>query len=315
MTNPNWTAVKAVPAARSKRSTLKLRVAIIVGAVLFAAVAGPLALLLSLGGGGGSTAISTTGNGAATALAQRALDDYLAGRPLTVPVASNVKDVFGSDQGKPTGLSVLSVAHIDATPLDYTKGDKSQPYQLDRFQVVTTTATYIVTVTTSITARGPLLAAAPMFAPYVPTPDTETLTLDYAGLDSVPLNDTTRQRVQDWATWFTSTSDDAARQLKAITGDRDAARTYVPLAGFTLVPDRSPRIVAAIPDGQTAAGESRLYLRVVLWLRPVGADGTSLVNEYDLLVLNPDSGTPSVVAWGPAGAESLIPWETNGVRP
>lgn len=170
---------------------------------------------------------------------------------------------------------------------------------------------YQLEVPVLITEEGPRLAGAPSIAPWTDAEAGPKGDADYSNYGNLRIdaNSQTARQVGRWAVAYAENDEET---LLTITGDSNADHRYVGLGGWT-VPDASSsvQILQAI-----TVNEGNQLLRVRVLLEDDRTDAGSNENrhrmytDYDVLVANPDSATPQIVAWGAAGSgASLTPYK------
>lgn len=170
---------------------------------------------------------------------------------------------------------------------------------------------YQLEVPVLITEEGPRLAGAPSIAPWTDAEAGPKGDADYSNYGNLRIdaNSQTARQVGRWAVAYAENDGEA---LLTVTGDSNTDHQYVGLGGWT-VPDASSsvQILQAI-----SVNEGNQLLRVRVLLEDDRTDAESNENrhriytDYDVLVTNPDSATPQIVAWGAAGSgASLTPYK------
>lgn len=299
-----WTAI---PATRSSAPILKIKFYAIIGGIGLLCLLSLISFIGFISAGSSSTPVVT---GDVTppldrAFAEQIARDMLAARPTTLPVAEGVDPTWGASSlaanEEPVPLGVRDIAWSGS---DY-RVLNNRAYRVHSFLVRTDTDSYQLDVTTMRSTEGlPVLVAQPALGP-VPQPATVPKALDYAEdpgvVDTVSAD--IRRVTTEWATAYATGDGETLRQisndLSSATGD------YVGLGGFEVVGE--PRIVTAIH-----AGGPTMDLRIRVVFRSTGAKQYLMSNDFDLLVGDPDTSVPKVVAWGPAGsAIELTPYQNN----
>lgn len=322
----------AIPAARSRLGSLKLRRRLILAGLLTAAAAGVAAAIAWLTYSPPVPTPPSTVAASSVALARQVAADYLAGRPTTVSVAKGVDPTFGYASANKTaftvadGPTVQGVARVNVggQPVNqvtfYVVLAQKEKTTVDGTAAVTTVPhPYLLTVPMSLagdTGWQPALAAAPSLAPFTGTPPN---TLDPASLSTLPgatsagaLPAGAQTQLKDWATAYAAAGhgqdDAAARTLKQITGDQDPAHAYGGLGGWTVASqtatDAAPAPTSDDPNHPYPGG---WVVRVALVLEPPGANGPTVRSDYDVWVAGQgQEANPPVIAWGPAGSYAQL---------
>lgn len=297
---PAWTAV---PAARSALPVLQIRLFAVLGSLLLAAMLG----LFSFFAWVSNDVPPPNLSGAfaqAGAVAEVVAADFLAGRDTIAPVAAGLDASFSLGSA---GVSRAALPVRSRSELSWRRVvvlDRLMEYH-DYLVTTTAGASFVLTVAMELGPRGAVLAAYPTLQPAVYAASGSTKALDYteekSKLDGVPAP--VAERVGKFAAAWAA--NDAA-VLRDLTGDAGAQPgEYVGLGGFETA--GGPQIVSAVPRGDA------LVLRVRLVLTAPSANGFSMSNDLDLLVLNPNSTIPLIVAWGPAGTGPTLTPNNNRV--
>jgi hypothetical protein len=309
--NP-WTAV---PARRLSGYQVNVRVHAILGLLVFAAVAGPLALALTLLRGADSPDATFSGPDPVARLAMQAAAEFASGLPTTVVAADRVDVLFGSELGdqpqslllparRPLVSGIADVSVVDRVPGRYLGG---REYEMVTVQVVGEGGGRVL-LTVPVFRDGPALAAGISILPTSQGGRTRTPALDYADHPqrSAP-SGALRRVVEEWAQAWASGD---APTLKRLTGDSQPGQ-YRPLGGFRL---ERAEIVSVIDLYETVSrNEVRTVqaVRVSVLMSPAGGPLSPFRAEYDLRVDNPFSDFPLITAWGPAGSSPLLPYQNR----
>lgn len=290
---PDWSAV---PAERSSRVSLRSRQRLIVGGVLAAAAAGPLALLLTLASGSSAQPAADGGSlSTAHAYARIVAQDYLAGRSTVVPVARNINPTMGHSNDSPSlSVQAMTDGAVQAGV------DGSQSYSVHHFTVQTSGRLFDLAVTMVQGANGPVLGAHPSLLAVGGEPGTVPA-MDYGdspdkinGAPDGPLV----EQVNKWAAAYAAGDSDS---LKALV---DGAGTYLGLGGFKV--DGAAAVVNSVENQ-----DGTVVVRAKVPLVAASNPALTFYAEYDLLV-QPDGELPKVLAWGPAGSgPTLQPYQNN----
>jgi hypothetical protein len=282
---PNWTAV---PAMRSTLPVLRLRLYVVLGSLLAAAAAGVFAFMSWVSYLPPEPDLSSAVP-KVSAIALTAAEDYLAGRPARFPVADGIDPDFRPDDVDPMPFPYLSLAQ-GSWRRELVTGRLVETHS---FLVVTAERAYTLTVAVALDGSVATLAAYPTLTPALVNPGKPAPALEYQGVDSLvesiptPVSDV----LAEWAAAYAA---DDVQALQVIVGDRTAqAGAYRGLGGFTLATQPVIRSAVATVDGYV--------VRVRLVLSATSADGVQMSTDIDVLVQQPNTTLPKVVAWGPAG--------------
>lgn len=323
----------AIPAARSSLPVLKIRLFLVMGSLLLAAALGLVSTFAWLSrpnvASGGSP--SPHALGFATTIAT----DYLTDQPVTLMngLVSGLNPSLGHPVRPDSGMGVTSFGYdtfVTGPNPAYINGDFLETYYFD---VATHQGNYLLAVPVDVTSTGNSLAAYPTLLPYVnlspsypsgppatygiysATPNTSATQIDYSH-DTNPvgcsgcsssLPQPVTSVISQWASDFTSTSSAAQADLqKNVVGDASALPgSYIGLSG---VRPLSPSAYVTVIGGtqqSTTIGTTTYpadIIHITLLLSPTSAKGFTVSSDYDLLVIDPQTSTPHVVAWGPAGS-------------
>lgn len=334
------TSVRRTPRMRSSAAALKTRFYVLLFTLVGAAGCGVVALVVASGANTGTfvdPSPSPVSQGFATIVA----DDFLSGRCTSQVVAVDLDPCFGFkksalptaegesepragsggvDTGTVEPLPVVSWSWRSFQQSSYAVSPvEAETVELHRFSVLVAeevtgpevpqgavfsddgAALWDLTVTTILTEEGPVLAATPTFMPALPRGNTKE-PADFARYGTtIPAAAT--ERINEWAAAYAA-GDSAA--LQTITNDPNAG-TYLGLGGWAAssVTVSGGGIVAA--DGNSLLVRARVSLT-----RP---NGFVMEAEYDLLVDEPNSTRPKVVAWGPAGSGFGLQRYGNKINP
>lgn len=300
MTTPRRWAV--IPAQRSSAPLLRIKLRIVLGLLLFAAVTGPLAFLISVSiAGSSSGVIAPVVNPQGEAFGTQIVREYLSGTGVSLPVAEGLDPKLGRPV-EPVATQVLSVDFV-AVNQAVIAGSSVETFTYTARLV--NGVTVQVAVPLSYTEQGPVLVATPSLLP-VPEFAERTTTVDVLDWSDQPkispsIPDATRTAVREWAVAYIA-GDGAA--LQRLTGDQDPAARYLGLVGVTLVDVRALRM---FPIDDTTS-----VVRVEVLFSLTGVDGYRSATEFDLLIVDPTLPNPRVQAWGPPGSgPTLKPYQNN----
>lgn len=318
----------AVPAARSRLSSLKVRRRLVFGLLIGAAAAGLISAMAWLTYSPPATEQAADSATPAVALATQVAREYLAGVPTTVSYATGVDPTFGFTAGetKPFpvagGPNVASVTATDMAGRDvtlvryYVALDQQTPVK-DTATGATTTEKkrfyYQLTVPMIVPTIGtPVLAATPTLQPFVGTPPKQLDGMDPNALpeakrgNDLPSN--VVKQVNAWANTFAAAGVDS-EQLQLLTKDDNPEHKYSGLGEWTVA--GTPEVVGALPapvsENPDDPNPGGWIVRTRLVLTPPAGNGPSVQSEYDVWVAgNGDDAQPPVIAWAPAGSYDLM---------
>lgn len=293
----------AVPAARSRFPVLQIRLALVLGSLLFAALMGIISTVAWINNK--PAAVDLSGNVAyGRGVAQVAVNTWLDGKNVLIP---GLKDVTLRGSGKPLphgdvvwdsfkrqqlpGSGLIYERHSFITTIDGKNDDGQSVVRLVK-----------VSVTVAFPAgQQAVLAAAPSLEPV--DPRSYDGSFDYSDLRPKAVPGNVPAQLQAWAEAYAS---DDRSALKQLTGDGTAGVEYAGIGGFAL---DSVSVVNAIPAGATTYGADTWLVRARILL--IGANEFSSVSEMDITVVSASSGLPRIVGWGPAGVGLLGPLDTR----
>lgn len=290
-----WTAI---PAARSSAPVLKARLYAVLGLLGFAAVAGVLSLGITLfrGSSKAPTVAAVVALPQGQAEAEVVAREWLAGEPITVPVAIGLetltKTFEASTPRKPLGQSErLSWSSFT------TQRDGGRDVEVHRFLLDPTAPggqTRILTVVIQLTFQGRVLVAAPSLEPFG-TPQNLPQRFDWAEFSRRPKTVQLTRAVQTWVDAYLG---DQRENLQSLTGD-PKLRQYAGLGGFS-ASQADVKILSVV------ARVDQPELSVVrVEVNATATDGWSDAMEYDLLVGDVGS-IPKILSWGPPGTGGLL---------
>lgn len=333
----------AIPAARSRLSSLKTRRRLVLGALIAAAVAGLLAAAAWLTYTPPAVKPPASVAASSVALATQVARDYLAGKPTTVSVAKGVDPTFGYATNSSTAPVAFPVASGPTVQgVNQTTVGTQRVNQVTFYVVLTQTppvdpakpdekpvpaqVPYLLTVPMSLSDTAgmqPALAADPTLAPFTAAPDetltSAALTAVDGAVDGSALPAPATTQLKNWAEKFAAagkTADATANvDLKQITGDENPDRFYPGLGGWTV---SSFTIQSAAPAPPAPEGQTNWFggyvARVSLVLAPPAANGPSVRSEYDVWVAQTGTAdNPPVVAWAPSGTYSQMQPYMNAI--
>lgn len=161
-------------------------------------------------------------------------------------------------------------------------------------------------LTTYSKALGARVYSDPALLP-LPFTETQPPTLGYwPGVEIKSADNDVVEAINKWAAAYAG-ADPAA--LKLATGDPDKDHVYIPLGGLKAVGVEVVRS-GVLLDGETESNLMVVEIELSLDRKELNERGqpyTSLpATRMDVLVSNWDTGSPTVVAWGTAGAGHLL---------
>lgn len=287
----------AVPAARSRAAVLKVRLALLLGALLLSSAMGLFAAISFLRFEVPVVDVDSS-KPRGRAVAELAALSYLAGGSLDLPSLNGQQlndaasvDTFGpitwdgfERSTLPSLEQVESHRFLFYRVLPLPPAVEGAPAPTPEYQLMT------LTVLVAVPASGnPVLAARPYFAP-AEYRDNNDIVADYtdsaavAGLPSAAVD-----QLQSWAGAWAS---DDYEKLKLLTGDQTPGVRYRGLGGYQFV---EMRVISSI---RTATDGYLVRARVVL----ASANGSTLEMDMDITVDSASTGLPNVIGWGPAGS-------------
>lgn len=328
----------ALPREFKTAKQRKLRNSLVIGAVLFAAIAGPIALAFAVPALSNASraldVVENTGEAIYRPFAEAAAARWAFEGPADVALSAEVATLAGQGFGRPrleeddakhAGLShdgessmapvSLDVVNITWVDAEVTSGPRGTVIELHRFVLTTRNGAFWLTIpvaetepTPDLTEAGldapvPVLGGAPAVEPYtIDARSQDAPAADWAEDDDVQAEPAVATRIAEWAAAFAA---DDRQTLYDLTGDQGQYE-YRGLGGF-IVLDRTISGFGTPPDVEDA-------LMARLTLRMVNDAGVVLVADYDLLVSEPRVARPHVVAWGPRGAgPTLTPYQNAQV--
>jgi hypothetical protein len=291
---PSWTAV---PAARSSAAVLQLRLWAVLGTLVVASLFGlfgGIAWLTNQPEPPPEPTPVPESVGFATDIANA----WITGRTTALPVGEGIDPSFGRGAGtdQPTPLTDATLAWDRFEVREPLSG---RPLEIHYFTISGNPPRELA-VTIELTDSGPVLAAAPSLSPMVLAAPGRTR-LDYTDQDSaVQWNDAVTRVAGSWAEAFAA--DDRVRLLE-LTGDLED-RVYPGLGGLTAA---NTEVLGAIQ----VPGEERWIVRIQATF--ASENGWKATSEWDLLVADPQTASPKVLAWGAGGSGAYLEPYGNGV--
>lgn len=294
----------AVPAKRSSAPVLQIRLILVLGSLLLAAVAGVVSTFAWL-----SLSIPepdlTKALPEGKAVAEIAAKDWLNGEVLSVPSSG----IELPKSANPLPYSALSWDGFTTSSLP-----SGVVYELHSFslQLVepspdgksTVKRNMILTVPVSLNSEGdPIIVGFPYMEQSSTKP--EEIIFDYTDVASGALPGGASEQITKWAQSWAS---DNREQLKLLTGDTTGGVEYRGIGGFA--PDRV-QILNAVPGGNNSYGSDTYLVRVRIFLSSSSANKFTTATELDLTLADASSGLPKIVGWGPAGKGLSGPQDTR----
>jgi hypothetical protein len=281
------------PDEKAQRA-VKIRVWAILGAALLS----PLALLMAFAAMGSAQSSSTPAP-KYRGVAQTVASDWMAGRPIGIPVQAGVTV---ADVGSVTASTVTTIAGATTTITSTQPGiawdhadvsvTSTSRVEIHWLAVRTVSRRMWMTVTITQQGGGPVLAANPALTPAATgvAGDKNPVSPDVLYASASP-SKATNDQITAWAKAYVENDQ---RALYLVTGDTRTA-TYAGLGGFTF------KSAAVSTAGMRSKGEMVASVTVSM------LDGTrSVITTYDLLISNFDKALPNIVAWGPAGSAATL---------
>jgi hypothetical protein len=293
----------AVPAQRSNAPTLRLKLWLVLGTLLFSAAMGVLSVVVVVLSGGDAPDVQAGPSPYSVAVAEAVAADFLAGRTTAQPVAEGVTpsflppDLVAPGDAAPAALAVTRLSHAGTQ----TSQSGDQTITTHVFLVSASNGRYLLRVPLLETAVGPVLGALPLLSP-MPTYPAPAGIGRPAGTEEVPVTPLVAQRISEWAAAYAAND---GNTLAALVGNDDPNATFAGLGGFT---------ARAQPLWAYRRDTNAIVVRTQLLLSGAGANLFTTAMDVDLLVLNPDtSRSPSVAAWGPAGSGPTLQPSANNL--
>jgi len=285
-----WTAI---PAARSSAPVLKVRLWLVLGSLIFAAVCGVLSMVLLLTRKEAPPPEIPPPLPTALGEAWTVANEFTAGRTISVPLAAQMPKTRGTDK------SLGVVSSIEWQGYETRKPDGVRSVEYHRFLVTTAPAAEgeapgrrVLVVPMEVTESGPLLIASPSLEPAT-APADPPARIDWTDVEEqLTVSDQLKRRVESWATAFLA---DDRGAIQDVVNDPQQGE-YAGIGGLATEKVDVPSFVA-LPNGDAVA-----RARVTA----THPSGWTSEFEWDLLVRNPNQGNPEIVAWGPAGVGGLL---------
>lgn len=162
-----------------------------------------------------------------------------------------------------------------------------------------------------ITSDGGRLAGVPSFSPWTKNSKPDKGEADYSNYNNLQV-DPSSQAVSQVGRWAMAYAENDQDTLLSLTGDKNTKHMYRGLGDFT-IPDNNGA-VQVLSTISAEDGQQIMRVRVLLESTSVDVDESKenayrTYADFDLLIANPSSAQPNVVAWGPAGsAAGLHPY-------
>ncbi|MFM7088855.1 MAG: hypothetical protein ACKOW9_05000 [Candidatus Paceibacterota bacterium] len=287
MGNPKLTAV---PSARSRLPVLQIRLALILGTLLFASLMGVVSTVAWISNK--PAPVDLRGAVAyGKSIAETAAHEWLSGKVISVPMLSNVdlpnssKPLKFSElawegftrESLPTGL--IYERHTFLTTIESSDEIGYKPIK-------------VLVVVAFPRGQDAYLAALPSFSPVTQVPVSKVF--DYSDLETENLPSNVDDQIRKWASAYAM---DERETLKLLTGDSSDGAEYAGLGEFNV---SNVKVLSAIPAGDTGYGSDTWLVRVTMTL--VSDYGFKTNSEMDITVTEAGSGLPRIVGWSGAGA-------------
>lgn len=271
---------------------------LVIGSMLFGAVAGPLSLLISARSSDGPPAPPPTFPTQVEGFAETAVVEWLSGGCTTLPVAAGVDPCFGrSNSELGTSIQYSGLSLYSTSTERFVLGDEVVTSYLSTFQVLA--GNELLRVTAPVTLNRventsglfPVLAAAPSALPATLAPTGQAPGIEYSDAAvTSPASKVLREKVGMWADAYAADDADA---LRLVVGGGPSG-IYPGLGGLS-VEDVTLGTVVQRADGSS-------FMRVGVVFAGTSANEWWGRNEFDLLIAATDTPDPRVVAWGPVGS-------------
>lgn len=286
-------ALTAVPAARSNAAVLRVRVALVLGLLVLAALAGVLSAAAWVTQKPPPPDLSPAiprGQGIAALVAEA----FLAGKDVPIPIAEGVPPLTGSPGPLahepprwsgfspvrlPSGVRIETHRFVFYRLLPPVEGDESPVRQLNQLTVMVTFD--------EENGGGAVLGARPSFMPLY-RPDAAQNTYPGKGVD-LP-----GEVIAQLTKWASAWAEADYEELRQLSGDGTPDAAYLSLGGFTAT---KLVVLNAVPSG---SGPNSWLVRSRISLQ--GSNGYSTEMDLDLTVEGAPPNPTYVIGWGPAGS-------------
>lgn len=239
----------------------------------------------------------------ARAVAEAVAQDFLAGRPLAVPLAAELSQ-YGA------GAARSPFAYQSVTWQSFNRGGFFTGQVLETHQFLVTypsvdefnapifrrmTMSVIIVVTDPETGSAPYLAALPTL-----TPDNSVIAtgkaLYYDASLSVSMPTPATEAVTDWARAYAGND---RKRLQEIAGDPETGFEYRGLGGFTV---ENVSVLASVPIDQA---QTQFLVQARVTLTAPGDYRQEM--DMELTVVAATTASPKVQGWGPIGVGVVAP--------
>lgn len=316
---PGRSAWTAVPAERSSRRSLRIKLAVIYVLLAVAASSGVFAAVAwSVAAPEPTDPLASQSS--TRHIADAAVDDFLQGRTVSVPVSREASATFGLDEdaGRPgvaadAGLAVQRRDHRGFTRSVHPNPNVAGEIELHHYRVVSVDGDrYDLTVPVHVDGGSAALAAHPSLLPDVAVEQDPPLAgLDYRTVDGYRSNlgEAVAEVVEEWAQ---ALLDDDGESLRRVAGDPREQVSYRGVSGFTLAEDLDEPV--AVSGG--APYRDGVLARARIWVRGESAQRFVTSVDYDLYLTEVGTALPKVAAWGPPGSgPTLTPYANSSSPP
>ena len=281
----------AIPAVRSNATNVNLRFYIILLVLLFSAISGPIAIVLSMTHKTPPAVVSNSDFSSSRAIAYIAANDYLNGRPISAPLAAGLNPNMSTDGTANNQLPYKSFTYIGQE----SKIEHGNPYELNYFLVTANSNLFILTVVTRTENGITAIASIPSITVY----NTKSEAVSPVSYTGDPLEKTNglpepvATVINSWAAAYVNGD---SQEIKIVTNQQG---DFPVLTGFKL--DGDPQIGTVLQSG------NNYLVRVTLKLNYENSKFFSS-SAYDILIDSVGSQQPHVVSWAPAGFAPTKPY-------
>jgi len=293
LTENRW---KAVPAVRANAKGLKIRVWALWGVLLFGFVMGPLAMCSVAVSKPAPTPASPGPPTPVLAFANSVLNDWLGGRPTTVPLAENVDPGFGF------GSEQERFSYIDANLYNSSSStvDDRVVYHTT-YRLRTEHGLYDLSISSTPNRAGQLvLATQPTLIPANVLPGNVPPVVPTVRSNELP--EGVQASVNRWADAYAGDNQD---QLRVLIAGGPETGIYKGLGGYEV--KQPPTLTAPV-----TREDGYLYVRARVVLTDSSTNEFTMSIDFDLLITQAGTSDARVQAWGvPGSGPTLTPFINN----
>lgn len=275
---------------------LRVRLTLVLGGLVFSSLMGVVATMAWIANKPGAVDLSPA-IPRGRAVAEAAAQDYLTGRPFSVPVGSQLDQYTNSRAG--TAFPFQSLTWDSFRAGRFYTGESTEEHRflvtyktvdannLDTFRRMTLTVLVVVPAAGSGTPV--YLASLPSLLPDLSATKTGPALYYDSSISQAPPAQVT-ETLTDWAKAYAA---DDRKTLQQLSGDTDTGFEYRGLGGFGV---DNVTVTSSVPLDKALTS-----FLVQVRIQMTAAADFRQETDLELTVIGADSATPHVQGWGPIG--------------